>query len=105
MAFGHAKFENSETVFEHPKVIWFAPIEILSDQEMTTFLLGDNLEVLPEVGSRAMQNVLFMNELPFSKWTTIQKGIYEYTVITTLTELKVKILIWEYLACEIIWDR
>lgn len=104
LAYGHAKYENSETVFRQPDIISFAPIGLLNDQQKTDFFSNENFQKAPEVGSRAMQNMFFHNGIPNSNWTTVQEGIYEYTVIMTLSDLKVKILIWNYLVCEIIWN-
>ena len=104
LAFGHAKFENSETVFEKPSSISFVPYEMLTETQKTEFLSSDGLEIAPEVGSRAMLNTHFIDGIPISNWTIVQEGIYEYSVIMTLSNLTVRILIWKYLACEIIWN-
>ena len=104
LAFGHVKYENSETVFEKPTQISFAPIDLLNKKQKADFFSIDGFEIAPEVGSRAMQNAHFVNGMAISNWTTIQDGIYEFTVIMNLADLKVKILIWNYLACEITWN-
>ncbi len=71
---------------------------------MEDFFSANGLEVAPEIDSRAMMNSHFVNGIPISNWTTVQDGVYEYSVIVTLRDLKVRILIWDYLAYEIVWN-
>lgn len=104
LAFGHAKFENSETQFEKPEHIAFVPIETLTEEEQYSFFKITKMQKSPEIGSRAMQNIhLTQDGTPISNWIIVQEGIYQYSVTETIENLKVRMLIWNYLACEVIW--
>ncbi len=104
LAYGHAKFENGVTIFQKPTSISYVPLELLTEKQMEDFFSANGLEVAPEIDSRAMMNSHFVNGIPISNWTTVQDGVYEYSVIVTLRDLKVRILIWDYLAYEIVWN-
>lgn len=104
LAYGHAKFENSETQFEKPEHITFFPIETLTEEEQNSFFAVTELQKIPEVGSRAMQNLyLTQNGIPFDNWIVVQEGIYQFSVTPTIENLKVRMVIWNYLACEVVW--
>ncbi len=104
LAYGHAKFENSETQFEEPVHIAFVPIETLTQEEQDSFFASYEMQKMPEIGSRAMQNLIISEEgIPYNKWINVQDGIYQYSVLTTNINLQVRILIWNYLACEVVW--
>ena len=59
---------------------------------------------LPEVGSRAL-TVLFSGKTPMSKWVEVQPNNYQYSVSYFDNMFIVKIVIWEYLACQIEWHE
>ncbi|MBG9374602.1 hypothetical protein I5907_00015 [Panacibacter sp. DH6] len=104
LAKGHAKYENSEPVFEEPMSIGFKPLLTMTQNEIDTFLAGTEITKTPEVGSRAMQNFLIdSNNNTYSHWTIVQPEIYSYSVSITPSRLSVKIILWNYLAAEVIW--
>ena len=104
LAYGHAKFENSETQFDKPEHIAFVPIETLTEDEQNSFFSVTELQKTPEVGSRAMQNLYITQDgIPIDNWIMVQEGIYQYSVTPTIGNLKVRMLIWNYLACEVVW--
>jgi hypothetical protein len=103
-AFGHLKFENSETEFSKPDHVWYKPIHLLTDEEESIFFSVSEMEKVPEIGSRAMQR-LYINEdgKPMEHWINVQDDVYSYFV-STLMDLKiVRMIIRNYLACEIAW--
>jgi len=104
LAYGHAKFENSETQFDTPEHINFQPIETLTEKQRKSFFATTELQKAPEIGSRAMQSLYITQEgIPIDNWIIVQDGIYQYSVTPTIGNLKVRILIWNYLACEVVW--
>lgn len=104
LAYGHARFENSETQFDKPEHIAFVPIETLTEEEQISFFAITELQKIPEIGSRAMQNLhITQDGIPVDNWIMVQDGIYQYSVTPTTENLKVRILIWNYLACEVVW--
>jgi len=104
LAYGHVKYENSDRKYEKPKHLGFVPIETLTEEELNSFFVTTELQKTPEIGSRAMQNMYITpEEIPIDNWIVVQNGIYQYSVTPTIGSVKVRILIWNYLACEIVW--
>jgi hypothetical protein len=103
LARGHAKFENGEQQFEEPTHYSVRPIPTMTDEEVDIFLRDKNLDSFPEIGSRAFIQIVESNQ-DTSQWTIVQEPNYRYSVMVSLGRLTVKILIWDYLAAEIIWD-
>jgi hypothetical protein len=105
LAKGHAKYENSEPVFKEPTYIGFKPLPTMTQNEIDIFLAHTQFTKLPEVGSRSMQNLLIdSNNNIYSHWTIVQPENYRYCVSVTLGSLSVRIIIWEYLAAEVVWQ-
>jgi hypothetical protein len=62
------------------------------------------LSVWPEIGSRAMQRLLVADsQTQDFPWLDVQAGRYRYFVVTEGTVL-VRIVVSEYLACEVLWE-
>jgi len=102
---GHAKYENSESQWEAPVSFWIKPIIIMSQSEVDSFFGKREQTFFPEVGSRAMQGVIMTNEINAnSYWINVQPNNYSYSVNHELAVLTVRIVIWEYMASEIIWQ-
>ena len=105
LAKGHAKYENSEPVLEEPKKIMYSPLITMEQNEIDLFFADAELLKLPEVGSRAMQNLVIENNIGFSHWTVVQPDNYSYCVTMNFGRLSVRILIWDYIAAEIVWEE
>ena len=104
LAKGHAKYENSEPQFEEPTYFSWKPLPSMTKNEIDIFLETDELLKFPEVGSRAMQNFVIDNSNHvFSHWSIVQPNIYSYCVTVNQSGLTVKMIIWNYLAAEVIW--
>ncbi len=104
LAKGHAKYENSEPIFDEPTHLAFKPLPIMTQSEIDLFMADSELTKSPEVGSRAMQNFLIdKNNNVHSQWTVVQPNSYSYCVTLSPTKLSVKIIVWDYLAAEVIW--
>lgn len=105
LAKGHAKYENSEPQFEYPTNIWIKPLLTMTSEETDIFFATSTYDKAPEVGSRALQNLIIdSNNNVHSHWTTVQENNYEYAVSVGLGILTVKIVIWNYLAVQVIWE-
>ena len=105
-AYGHLKFENSETEFSKPDQVWYKPIHTLTEEEEKVFFSVSEMEKAPEVGSRAMQR-LYLSEdgKPMETWIHVQDGIYSYYISISIGLKIVRMIIRNYLACEIIWNQ
>ena len=104
LAQGIAKFENSEIQFEEPYAISYKPIILMNDQETNDFFDNEELELLPEIGSRAFQRIMVDNEgVPRAYWKDVQENNFSYSIAHTPQELRVRMLIWNYLTGDVIW--
>jgi len=105
LAHGHAKFENSETQFEEPNQIWFKPVTIMSENEINEFFANEELNLLPEVGSRAFQRVMIDEQgVPRAYWKVVQENNYSYSIAHTGYGLRIRMFIWNYLLGEVTWE-
>jgi hypothetical protein len=105
LAKGHVKYEISEPQFNDPTSITMKPLVLMTENETDNFFASSHLNKLPEVGSRAFQNLLISNNnTVHSHWTTVQEYNYKYSVISDMGLLIVRIVVWDHFAIEVIWD-
>lgn len=108
LARGHAAYELYQKL-EEPTVVSFAPLQILSDDQKSAFeqVAGDDkIDLWPEIGSRAFLRAFGKSpdRLPLSGgWVVVQPDRYRYAVVETGVVL-VRMVLSEYLACEVVWD-
>jgi len=104
LAKGHAKYENSEPQLEEPISVVIKPLIQMTKEEVDNFFASQEIYKLPEVGSRALQNVLIdRGRNVRTQWTIVQYNNYKYCVLEDFGKLIVRIVIWDYLAIEVIW--
>lgn len=101
----HAAFELNEPQIQEPSHFALKPLSLMSADERATFEGGDDVfDVWPEAGSRAMQRMLVAGANVFNEeWLEVQEGNYRFRVSQT-SGLIVKIVLREYLGCEVVWD-
>lgn len=105
LAKGHAKYENSEPQLEEPLSLVMKPLILMTDDEAENFFASQKINKFPEVGSIALQNILVdFNSNVRTHWTTVQENNYKYSVTENFGQLIVRIVIWDYLAVEVIWN-
>ena len=105
LAQGHCRFENSESMIEPPILVWFQSLETMTDIEVEDFFSIEEQQILPEVGSRAtFELVVSSTGIPLSKWVIVQSENYRYSIVCLHNKRIVKIVIWGYLACKVIWS-
>lgn len=104
LAKGHLKFENSQPQFDEPDHLAYKTLHTMTNEEISNFLSVYKIQKAPEVGSRGMQNLLFIsNDHISSTWIIVQPNIYSYYVYSDQNFIVVKIIIQEYLAAEVSW--
>jgi hypothetical protein len=84
------------------------PLHSLSPDARTHFEEIPSSAVWPEVGTRAMQRVVIAvggETVTHSDWIEVQEGQYRYFAFAEGQTILVRIVIGEYLACEVIWAR
>jgi hypothetical protein len=116
LAKGHAVFELSMPFRDEPTTIWWSPLEQLPDQDQETFHSAHVTHLLGEVGSRGMQRQ-YVTQLRLqgengegttmglivTDWVDVQEDVYRYLALHDTDGVKIRIVIREYLACEVTW--
>ncbi len=107
LARSHALYELNEPQLTEPANIGFYPIGSLSEDGRQQFETGGAaglVSVWPEVGSRAMQR-LAESWRGEAGWLIVQPGRYRYIASADPEGVTVKMVLSEYLACEVIWEN
>jgi hypothetical protein len=101
----HAAYELNEPQLGEPVSYLCKPLMMMSEDERADFEDEvSGLDVWPEVGSRAMERMIVLGSDSFGGgWLVVQDGRYRYRTSQS-DGLRVRIVIREYLACEIVWD-
>ena len=101
----HVAYEMNEPRIDEPELVWFQPLSLMAPEAIDAFENDQNeVAVWPEVGSRAMHRLLVADDNAFSEgWLNIQPDRYRYKV-TLESGLRVRIVLREYLACEVLWN-
>ncbi len=107
LAQGHAAYELYP-VLEEPLEVSFVPLPTLGKGERTAFedVSYDGIGSWPEIGSRSFLRAAGKNPDQFVQsgdWIIVQPNLYRYAVIET-GGMHVRIVLSEYLACEVIWE-
>jgi hypothetical protein len=106
LARGHAAYELNEPQKQEPDFVFFKPLTVMSSEECEEFEKeGETaLAPWPEVGSGAMQRLLIVGRDVYAEgWLLVQEGRYRYKASQDGC-VRVRIVIREYLACEIAWS-
>jgi len=104
LARGHAAFELSEPQYHEPSYVMIGPLHLLTAEERQYFETPPEVSVWPEIGSRAMQRMVVVDDAVFSpEWIDVQPGQYRYLAVAEQAVV-IRIVVGEYLACEVIWD-
>lgn len=101
LAVGHAASELHTVDAEGPSVS-VAPLPALDETSREAFETPPEVCLYPEVGSRAMLR-MFEHGVPSPSWIVVQPGRYRFLASPGLPVL-VRIVIGEYLACEVVWE-
>lgn len=106
LARAHAAYEYNEPRLGEPDQIDFRPLLAMRGDEREEFERTEEgmLAGWPEVGSRAMQRLLIVRSDVWQEgWLVVQDGNYRFR-ISEEDGLTVKIVLREYLACQVAWD-
>ena len=118
LARGHAAFELSAPCPEEPTALRWWPICLMTEEERDSFDASHVTQLLGEVGSRGTQRLFVTHVTLESKigqlatmglvindWVDVQDGRYRYHAIDDGGDVRIKIVIGEDLACEVLWAR
>lgn len=104
LARGHLAYELCLPRLESPLCVQCAPIQSLDEAGATTFLSAQPTPFWPEIGSRSFIRACYRFPGPRAdEWCVVQEGRYQYLVSQADGDF-VRILISDYLACEVRWD-
>lgn len=118
LARGHAAFELSQPCKDDPISVWWRPLALMNEEQLEEFESYYVIEAYGEIGSRGMQRLLvaqftFLSEsgnpemagMVINDWVEVQDGRYRYHAIDYGDSVRIKLVISEYLACEVIWEH
>lgn len=103
LAAGHSLYELNTPLYDPPHSIVYKPYQLLKDNEITSFESEPVINLWPEVGSRAMIRIASNSSIS-RPWIIVQPGRYRYLAYEN-NGIIVRIVISEYLACEVIWKN
>lgn len=100
----HAAYELNEPQLGEPDGYFCAPLLSMTEEERASFEdESEGMDIWPEVGSRAMDRMFLLGAEAFGGgWLVVQDDRYRYRT-SQGDGLRVKIVIREYLACEVVW--
>jgi hypothetical protein len=116
LARGHAAFELSQPCRDEPDHFWCGPLSSLPQENREAFNSVHFQQVFGEVGSRSMQRLLVtqitrlsengdQNEgMIINDWVDVQDDRYRYIAIDDMGQIVIRVVVAEYLACEVAWD-
>lgn len=117
LARGHAAYELSKPCAQEPNHYWCGALEALSEDQREAFSAAHIQQLFGEIGSRNTQR-MFAAEVTLqlesgaqekmqvlvNDWIDVQDGYYRYLAIDDVDGVIVRIIISNYLACEVWWN-
>ena len=116
LAKGHAMFELSWFAEQEPSSVWWSPLASLDNDQLRYFEEVRPPQLLGEIGSRASQRMKVLqvevvgpdgikSVLNFlvNDWIDVQEGRYRYLATDQDGSIEVRMVIGDFLACEVIW--
>lgn len=103
LARGHAIYELNEPQLDEPTHLAFVPLLSMDPESRVNFEACPKSSIFPEVGSRSLQRIVVIDP-GLSLWITIQPERYRYLAYVDGGRTIIRIVIGEYLACEVAWN-
>jgi hypothetical protein len=116
LARGHAAFELSSAFRQEPASLMWWPISMMNEEQLDSYNASHVTHLFSEVGSRGMQRLLVTQltlrsptgelsalNLLINDWVDVQEGRYRYLAADDSRGVKIKIVLAEFLACEVSW--
>ncbi len=100
LAQGHIAYELCLPKLERPASVEMAPIHLLTSEEFERFEASGPVGIWPELGSMAF---IRASKGESTSWITVQPQRYRYFVTEEGGDT-VRIVLSEYLACQVMWD-
>jgi len=116
LARGHAVFELSRVFRDEPDYFQVFEIDGLSPEQRDAFDAPHMVRLWGEIGSRGHQRLQYLELhlehedgqqarklLPLCDWVYVQEGRYRFLAVDDVDGVSIRIVIGEYLACEVVW--
>lgn len=103
LARGHVAYELGLQRIDSPLVLEIIPIPTMSQDQLQSFFELRSSHIYPEIGSRSFINILKGKSSAYESWYVVQESTYQYAVGQGSGDW-VKIVIGDYLACQVVWD-
>jgi hypothetical protein len=116
LARGHAAYELSRLCPEEPAYFAWCSLEEMEENEKEAFEACHVTHMFGEVGSRATQRIQVLEVklqstigeqrsqgLLLQDWLEVQEGRYRFLAVDDSRGIIVRMVISEFLACEVIW--
>ena len=106
---GHVLYELGEPMLEQPSHVSVCPIQAMTAHQVDQFENVPYGSGWPEVGSRMMRKAFIIHspgdaqEAYFDGWQDVQGSVYRYAVTQGPSGILVRMVLREYLACEVGW--
>jgi hypothetical protein len=118
LARGHAIYELSQPCLDEPTDIWWRPLSQMTELQRKEYEASHVINMLGEIGSRQLQRALVLQAVLTNEageeqrfgalvvdWMEVQEGLYRYLAIDHDSEIAIRFVVREYLACEVRWAR
>jgi len=102
LASGHVLYKQNNPQYEKPTSIKWNFLDSFSKKERSLFEKTYKIDVFPEVGSRTPIMINTSGEMHY-QWEIVQNDIYRYIVADVDNFIIVKLVLSEFIACEIVW--
>jgi len=116
LARAHAAFDLSLPLRQDPQIAKWRPLHLMTGEERDSYEAAHVVGLFGEVGSRGMQRLMVTQvtlqtstgeskaiDYIINDWVEVQENRYRYHAIDDDDEVRVKIVIGEYLACDVAW--
>lgn len=103
----HTIWEVSEQRLDEPTDFDFFVLSELPSAVRERFESIPRSDLLPELGSRAFSRTVVVGACAFplnDDWVEVQEGRYRYAVAHTLQGVVVRMVVSEYMGCEVRWN-
>lgn len=116
LARGHAAFELSQPCTHEPDHYWCGALETLSEDQREGFDAVHIQQLFGEIGSRNIQRMYAAEvtlqsdsgaqekmQVIVNDWVEVQESNYRYLAIDDINGVIIRIVVSDYLACEVAW--
>jgi hypothetical protein len=116
LARGHAAFELSQPCRDEPDHFWCGPLMSLDSETRGRFDAPHQQQLIGEVGSRGSQRMMITQltlqspsgelthlNLTLTDWIEVQPDSYRFLAVDDVGGIVIRIVMSEYLACEVAW--